>query len=77
MKLERYRNLNGDSGIDSFEVGTDFIVVKFKTGATYIYNYEKPGRQKTEEIKRRALAGRGVSTYISQEVREDFARKLD
>ncbi len=35
--MERYMDINGDSGVLSYEIGHDYIIVKFKTGAVYIY----------------------------------------
>lgn len=35
--MERYKNLNGDSGVATYEIGQDFIRVEFKTGAIYLY----------------------------------------
>jgi hypothetical protein len=42
--MERYRNIGGDSGVSAYEIGTDYIRVKFSgTGRTYTYSYRKEG----------------------------------
>lgn len=75
MHMKPYKNLEGHSGVIAYAIGEDFIAVKFTEGHVYLYNYEKPGRSAVEKMKQLALAGRGLSTYISREVREKFASK--
>ncbi len=35
--MERYRNSTGDSGVSAYEIGADYIKVKFFGNITYIY----------------------------------------
>lgn len=71
-----YKNLSGDSGVVEYEIGSDFIKVRFKKFKTiYVWDYSTPGVRHVEAMKRLAVEGRGLSTYIAQEVREDYARK--
>ena len=72
---ERYRNLNGDSGVTYFAVGDDFLAVQFGDPTVYVYDYVQPGREHVEKMKELAVAGRGLGTYISKYVRKAFARK--
>ncbi len=39
--MERYRNLSGDSGVDAYEIGDDFVKVRFKPGVVYWYTEER------------------------------------
>ena len=73
--LERYRNLGGGSGVTHYEIGPDYIRVQFEGDAIYVYDHGCPGRRFVDEMKSLAVAGRGLSTYISQHVREAYARK--
>jgi hypothetical protein len=75
--MKRYQNLSGDSGVDAYEIGEDFIKVRFRQGAVYWYTGEGVGARHLAELKRLALSGRGLGTYISRhaEVREGYARK--
>ncbi|MCC8394019.1 hypothetical protein LJ656_15590 [Paraburkholderia sp. MMS20-SJTR3] len=75
--MERYRNLSGESGIDAYEIGADFIKVRFRTDVVYWYTETSAGAEHVEELKRLARRGRGLSTYISQhaDVRDGYARK--
>jgi hypothetical protein len=64
--MQPYGNVAGNSGVSAFEILPDGIRVRFVNGATYLYNYRTPGRAHVEEMKKRARAGRGLSSYISQ-----------
>ncbi|MEC3764805.1 hypothetical protein [Cupriavidus sp. SS-3] len=48
---------------------------RFDNGHVYTYDYRRPGRRHVEQMKRLATAGRGLCSYISQEVGKDFAYK--
>ena len=60
--MERYQNLGGNSGVASYEIGTDFIRVKFHDGPTYVYDDTAPGAEHVDRMKTLARAGRGLST---------------
>lgn len=69
--MERYRNRGDDSGVSSYEIGTDFIKVKFsKTIRTYTYSYRRAGRVHVESMKRLALSGNGLNSYINRYVKD-------
>ncbi len=74
--MTRYRNLSGNSGVYAYESGNDNIVVQFNDGATYLYNYSIPGSSDVENMKRLALNGSGLNSYISTNVRKRYASKL-
>ena len=73
--MERYQDLSGGSGVDSYEVGDDWIKVRFRAGDAYMYTYASAGTERVEHMKELARRGRGLSTYISQHVRQAYARK--
>jgi hypothetical protein len=75
MKPERYRNLNGDSGVTYYAIGSDFIAVQFQDPNVYIYDNIRPGLAHVERMKALAAGGRGLGSYISQHVRKAFTRK--
>jgi hypothetical protein len=75
--MELYRDPNGDSGIDSFECGPDWIRIRFKRGGTYVYDQSRPGSTHVERMKALAQSGDGLGTYINQHVRRAFARRED
>jgi hypothetical protein len=75
--MERYRNRSGDSGVDAYEIGDDFIKVRFRSGVVYWYTEGSVGAGHLAALKRLALRGRGLGTYISQhrDVSNGYARK--
>jgi hypothetical protein len=73
--MERYANLHGNSGVVGFEIGSTFIRVEFHDGAIYRYDAEHPGAPHVERMKVLARTGSGLSTYISQHVRDDYAAR--
>ena len=73
--MQRYRNLEGHSGVRAYAIRANAIEIEFAGGEVYEYTYAQPGRTEVEAMKRLALAGRGLSTYVSQHVRERYAAK--
>lgn len=68
--MERYRNRAGDSGVSAYEIGNDYIKVKFSSSfRTYIYSYRKAGNSHVENMKRLAQSGSGLNSYINRYVK--------
>lgn len=74
--MEQYRDLNGDSGVVAYEIGSDSITVEFRGGATYSYNYGSAGRSHIETMKGLAASGDGLNSYINRNVKKLYAAKL-
>lgn len=74
--MELYRNLSEDSGVTAYEIHDEYIIIQFIGGERYLYDYRKPGKQNVEKMKILAHAGKGLSTYISQFVKTNYAKKL-
>lgn len=74
--MPRYQNISGTSGVRSYQTGDDYIIVQFLTGEKYRYSYKRPGKTVVERMKKLAAAGKGLSTFISMSVRENYAQKL-
>lgn len=70
--LTPYRNRSGRSGVVAYRLLDDGIIVQFSDGATYRYGYTHPGRHHVGQMKSLALAGRGLSDYISHYVRDKY-----
>lgn len=73
--MTTYQNKNGNSGITHYEIGPDYIGVKFKVSSlVYFYKNARVGRHHVERMKTLAERGQGLSTYISQHpvVREGY-----
>jgi hypothetical protein len=75
--MERYKNLNGDSGVAYYEIGNDFIWVVFSDGARYQYTYMRTGAANVAHMKQLAVNGRGLNAFIVRNpaVRNGYAQK--
>ena len=73
----KYQNKAGDSGVIAYEVGGDYILIKFKDGTHYLYTDIATGTKHIAEMKKLASEGKGLSTYISRYVKDRYARKFN
>jgi archaellin len=73
--MQHYLNLNGNSGVNSFELGNTYIRVIFKGNyKLYQYSYNRAGEFHVENMKKLAIEGSGLNSYINQYVRHLFDR---
>lgn len=75
--MQRYANRSGDSGVVAYSLGTGSIIVEFHGGKRYLYDQLRPGRQHVERMRALARRGRGLSSYISRHVRENYSAQLE
>ncbi len=73
--MQRYRNLDGDSGVVAYAIKDSAVAVQFRSGEVYEYSYASAGRGNVERMKQLARAGRGLSSFISQHVHDRYAAK--
>lgn len=73
--MRPYGNRAGDSGVVGYEAGERFVVVYFRNGWAYTYTDRSAGAEIMAEMRRRATAGRGLSTLISTRVKDHYASK--
>jgi hypothetical protein len=59
-----YRNLHRISSILAYELGEESIKVEFISGAVREYTYENVGRSHVESMKRCAVKGKGLGSYV-------------
>lgn len=68
--MERYRNSGGNSGVLAYEIGPDYILIKFSGSyRIYRYSYRKAGQHHVETMKRLAQSGSGLNSYINRYVK--------
>ncbi len=73
--MQKYKNLGGDSGVEGYEIGPDYIVVKFKkTVRTYTYSYDSAGEEPVELMKEKARNGEGLNEYINRFVKDKYVK---
>lgn len=73
--MPRYANLSGHSGVIAYKVGADSITVEFSNGQSYLYTNESAGAENVEHMKRLAALGRGLSGFISSNVKDGYAER--
>lgn len=74
--MKTYANINGDSGVTAYRISADAILVEFGYKTIYKYSYKSAGKAVIEKMKKLAAKGRGLSTYISQNVKDKYESKL-
>ena len=72
--MERYSNRGRDSGVYSYEIGSTYIKVRYRTGKSYLYTYRSAGRRNIETMKQLAVRGSGLNSYINSNVKYNYAR---
>jgi len=75
--MERYRDIDGDSGVHSYEIGDGSIVIRFGKGGVYKYTDSRPGTQHVHEMQRLARSGNGLNAYVNKHVRGNYEEKLE
>ena len=73
--MQLYGNLSGDSGVKAYGIREGEIEVEFVNGQVYLYDDAHTGPARIRKMQRLARAGRGLSTYISQMVRDGYAER--
>lgn len=76
--MKDYKDINGDSGINAYEYGSDWIQVQFKHGGTYEYRASAIGSNHLNMMKELADSGDGLNAYINTnpEVKEGYSSKF-
>lgn len=75
MRMTPYRQLGKPSGVLAYRIASDAISVRFVDGRTYTYTYASAGAGVVEQMKQLATSGQGLSTFISQHVRGNYASR--
>lgn len=73
--MERYKDIDNDSGVEAFEIKPDYIDVKFKgTAKVYRYSYASAGQDNVEKMKILAKNGEGLNSFIMKHVKFKYVR---
>lgn len=70
-----YKNLSGNSGVTAYKLQEEGIYVQFQKEAVYYYSHAAPGKEHVDRMKELAEQGKGLATYISQNIRGNFDHK--
>jgi hypothetical protein len=66
--MQRYADHSGRSGIIAFEVGEDYLDVRFISGEVHHYTTRRPGARDLVHMKDLALRGEGLAAFINRHV---------
>ena len=73
--MQMYKNFGGDSRVEGYEIGPDYIEVKFKkTRRTYTYSHASAGEEAVEHMKMLARSGEGLNEFINRHVRDKYVK---
>lgn len=73
--MEIYKNLNGNSGVQGYDIVPGAIAVQFHDGWTYLYTDRSAGATNILRMHHLAATGRGLCTFITQSVHKNYDRK--
>ncbi|HET7556540.1 MAG TPA: hypothetical protein VFK08_00545 [Rhodanobacteraceae bacterium] len=73
--MQVHANLSGNPG-EAFELRQRAIAVEPAGGQGCLYDDAHAGHERIRRMRRMARTGRGLSTYISREIRGDYAERL-
>jgi len=79
FKMHKYHS-DHNSGVLAYSIEERDIKILFppdKDGQpfVYTYSYTRPGKKHVEEMKKRALKGSDLATYINKYIREKYERR--
>ena len=73
--MTRYQNRSGDSGVTAFDIGDDYIKLRFRSQRkVYVYTRSSVGAKHLKEMKRLATLGKGLSSYVNRHVHGRYDR---
>ena len=73
--MKNYANLSGKSNVKAYEIGDDFISVKFiGNEKIYVYSYSSAGIQNVDHAKQLAEYGSGLNSHIMLNMKDDFEK---
>lgn len=79
FKMRRYHT-DHDSGVVAYSIEDNDIKILFppdKDGQpfVYTYSYARPGKKHVEEMKKLAVKGSDLASYINKYIREKYYRR--
>lgn len=70
----KYRDVDNDSPITSYELPNGGITVRFGRGKSYTYTKASAGASRVARMRKLARAGDGLARYISRNAHDLFER---
>jgi bifunctional non-homologous end joining protein LigD len=76
IALKPYKGAD-KAGVSKYLILEDGILAEFSDKIRYLYTSKKAGKKHVESMKELALEGKGLTTYINQNVREKYEKMCD
>jgi|AntAceMinimDraft_16_1070373.scaffolds.fasta_scaffold121150_2 hypothetical protein len=74
--IEKYKNLSRNAGVIHFQIGENFIELRFNNaGFVYKYTNKDPGTSYVSEMKKLAKLGKGLTKYRNIKVKSFYSKK--
>ncbi len=71
--MQKYEDIDKDSKVECFQNNETSIKVRYKDSSkVYVYSYDKPGRLHVERMKRLALSGDGLNSFVNKYVGKKY-----
>ena len=71
--MQKYKDINNDSGVEAYDIHEDSITVFFKgSPKPYKYSYASAGIQNVEHMKKLAASGDGLNSFIMRNVKDKY-----
>lgn len=75
--MQRYGNQSRESGVVAYDIDAGQIIVQFRNGDRYLYTEDSAGAANVARMQELAIAGRGLSAFISRHVYDLYERKVN
>lgn len=73
--MQPYFDINGNSNVLCYNIGTNYIEVQFRgTPKIYRYSYSSAGANNVETMKSLARQGHGLNSFINKNVRNLYEK---
>lgn len=63
------------SGIIGYDISPESILIEFKGGTKYLYDYKTTGKEIVENMKILAINGTGLHSYILKNAKSKHVKK--
>lgn len=70
--MQQYKGANRNTGVIAYQIGDGHIAVQFRDGSLYLYTNHSAGKAAIDEMKKLAVKGVGLTTYINQHVKDKY-----
>lgn len=72
-EMTHYINYGGNSGVESYDSGDGWFMVRFKDGSLYLYTTKSTTEDHLYQMRRLAEMGSGLNSYLNRVVGKQYA----